>query len=245
MFNKHFTGDLEAIIQRVNSKGPGFAFTRFADGEHAVMERKPLQGYDWSMKDSFTKSSEALNKALDYRDENYYYGVSCACCDQEKYDYYKKRLSDCWDRVTYSNLFVNGNYGRTIEWMKSIPKIDFFLMNVNGMAPHESGKVSRVKDSCVLNIKTPKFFPSNVLEYFENEPYNIVDEQIDLICNFTKKIVMVSVGPLSEILIHYMYSQNKDNYYIDVGSVIDPMIHGDTRIYHHNSHWQNMICSKL
>lgn len=235
MFNKHFTGDLEAIIQRVNSRGSGFAFTRFADGEHAVMERKPLQGYDWSMKDSFTKSSEALNKALDYRDENYYYGVSCACCDQEKYEYYKQRLADCWDRVSYSNIFVNGNYRRTLEWIKSLPKIDLFLMN-------EAGEGKELP----INSSRRVYYPANVLNMFERISENVLEMTEEDISDLPEKsLVLVSVGPLSEILIHKMYSINKNNYYIDIGSVIDPMIHGDTRIYHHNSHWQNMVCSKL
>lgn|SRR5574343_1022852 len=235
MFNKHFAGDLEAIIQRVKNKGPGFAFTRFADGEHAVMEKKPLQGYDWSMKDSFVRSSEALNKALDYRDENYFYGVSCACCDQEKYDYYKRRLHDCWDRVSYSNMFVNGNYGRTIEWLKSLPKIDLFLMN-------EAGEGKELP----INSSRRVYYPANVLDMFERVSESILGMTEEDISDLPEKsLVLVSVGPLSEILIHKMYTSNKNNYYLDIGSVIDPMIHGDTRIYHHNPQWQKMMCNKL
>ena len=78
--------------------------------------------------------------------------------------------------------------------------------------------------------------------------YNTLDKSVYVICNHKAKkenfpfkvnvsqiqnqTILVSAGPISEILIHYMFSANPNNQYIDVGSSIDEFTHGyKTRPY--------------
>ena len=45
-------------------------------------------------------------------------------------------------------------------------------------------------------------------------------------------LFFISAGPLSEVLIDELYSENPNNRYIDVGSAIDEYVHGKvTRPY--------------
>jgi hypothetical protein len=49
---------------------------------------------------------------------------------------------------------------------------------------------------------------------------------LDYTSQVENKTFFVSAGPVSEILIHKMYSSNPNNQYIDVGSSIDEFVHG-------------------
>lgn len=233
MFTKNFKEDLKAIFNRVDSGGKGFAFNRFADGEYHVLEGKPLQGWDWSMKPEFSVTSSLLGNALSYEDDNYYYGVSCSCCDKEKYEYYKNKLSKVWHKVSYSNMFANGNYLDTLKWLSF--KRDIVLIanektNINNLPFH----VSRFQP-----VK------SNALEDFDKNPEAELSKYRWLLNYNSKNLVLISAGPLAKIILYRMFCIHPDNYYLDIGSVIDPFIHGNTRIYHHHPSWRSMICTGL
>jgi hypothetical protein len=60
-----------------------------------------------------------------------------------------------------------------------------------------------------------------------------VDATIDSIASqHTDTLFLVSAGPLSEAIIHRLYSKNPNNRYIDVGSSLDEIVHGKkTRPY--------------
>lgn len=230
MFSHDFSQDLEILLSQIN-KEP-FAFTRFADGEHAVLEGQHINGYDWTMESSFSLAKKDINSSLDYRDSRYFYGISCACCDPVKSQYYKNKLADCLERVSYSNMFVNSNYSKAREWLSSIPSNSWLLCNEkakNKSFPFKSNTI---------------YFSSNIIKAYETEK-NTILSSLSPILQESNKIVLVSIGPLSEILIYHLWNHNKTNYYIDIGSIIDPYIHGNTRIYHHDSSWLNRTCTSL
>lgn len=230
MFSHNFSQDLEILLSQIG-KEP-FAFTRFADGEHAVLEGQPINGYDWTMESSFSLARKDINSSLEYRDPRYFYGISCACCDSIKSQYYKNRLTNCLERVSYSNMFVNSNYNKAREWLSAIPSDSWLLCNEkakNKSFPFKSNNI---------------YFNSNIVKAYESEK-NTILSSVNPILEESNKIVLVSVGPLSEILIYHLWNHNKTNYYIDIGSIIDPYIHGNTRIYHHDSSWLNRTCTSL
>lgn len=230
-FTHNFNQDLDILLSEIGKEG--FAFTRFADGEHAVLEGKPIQGYDWFMEPSYQKSKKDITLALDYRHPRYFYGISCTCCDQEKATYYKGKLADCMHQVTYSNIFANGNYNKSKAWLESLNCNPWLLVN------------DKAYKKNIPFAHKPIYFSSNVLTEYEKDPSAVITTQVDLIPNFNNQLVLVAVGPMSEILIHYLWSFNKTNYYIDIGSIVDPYIHGDTRIYHHHPHWKTLNCTSL
>ena len=232
MFSKDFIKDFDILTNEI-SKEP-FAFVRYADGEHAVLERQPIQGHDWHMSPEYKIASEDINESLNYRHNRYFYGVSCYCCDPPKAEYFKNKLVDCWERVTYSNLFANANYIKTLEWLGKIDKPICVLGNLNMVSKKLPFKGSSV------------FYPSNIVQLY-NSGYK--EDIIAASITGTKikdNVVLVALGPLSEILIHKMWLENPSNYYIDIGSVIDPFIHGLTRDYHRkDSPFSKKVCNNL
>lgn len=219
MFTKNFTTDLEALIAREKS-GDHFAFARFADGEHALLENKSIRGWDWELTNSAAELQRTMKLAFQYNKSDYYYGVSCGCCDPVKYAYYKNALADRWDRVSYSNMFANSNYDRSIEWLKSLPN------------PVVLANVAAAKAAFPFTPFMIYTIPSHAVErYLElyQQWYQDLARCAKLCTNMT---FLVSCGPLSEIFIHWMHSINPKNTYIDVGSLLDPYMHGTTRDHH-------------
>jgi len=232
---KDFVKDLDSILSAADRRDH-FAFSRFADGEHAVLTKTPLTGYDWRMAPEFEVVSRELEAALGYRASNYYFGVSCPCCDKEKSEYYRKELGTIWnDRVTYSNIFVNGNYSKVISWLKDKEVIIFGNDKLRGAT------------NLPFKVIDAAYFPANSVELFndENRMQGLKRICEHIASKYSDKIFLISVGPISKIVIKSMFQRNPRNSYIDIGSVVDPYIHGSTRIYHHHPTWQNMICHGL
>lgn len=248
-FTHDFKQDLELIINEVENGEP-FAFGRFADGEHAVLEGLPLKGMDWKMKPEYTQARAAMNKALDYREPRYFYGVSCRCCDPAKAQYYKDKLQDCPERVTYSNIFVNGNYKRTLEWLKTTKR----KVVIIGNRKIRGDKLGTVLPTLPVDRNYIGNIPDNSLASYEGAQGRAGGYMFpipDAIDDTEPKLVLFAAGPMSEILMqkfheHMVAKDLPTHYLIDIGSVLDPWIHGsDTRIYHHHPHWQQLSCFQL
>ena len=108
-----FTQDFRRDFDQFDFRGPPFAFVRFADGERAVCTGRPIQGADgWNYSGGSSPFRDALFAALRYTDPDYYIGVSDGCCDPEAKAWYLREIALPLSRVTFSNIFVNGNYSR-------------------------------------------------------------------------------------------------------------------------------------
>ena len=113
MFDHDFVGDFLKLEDMILNK-EHFALARYADGEFHVMNGMPCQGIDgWRMDPSKTKIQEDLTKAFKHTEENYYYGISCPCCDKSTHEWFLKNCPQPVDRLTFSNIFVNANQERT------------------------------------------------------------------------------------------------------------------------------------
>ena len=108
-FRQDFRGDFEQF----DFFGPPFAFSRFADGERAICMGQPVQGADgWSYTGGSSQFREALLAALRFNAPDYYLGLSDGCCDPAAKDWYLQQITVPLNQVTFSNIFVNGNYER-------------------------------------------------------------------------------------------------------------------------------------
>ncbi len=230
MFTQDFRGDLEALIAKVERREP-FAFARYADGEYAVLKGQPIKGMDgWEMKPEYENLRAHIWKSLDHIEDNYFYGISCPCCDSPKHDWFKQHMYDKHsDNLTYSNLFVNGNYKRFKEWIPTL----------------------NVEDVKVVSCEMPKgcewgwhpIEPTALALY--NYDIEYYKEQWKYFASGSSRIYLISAGPLSEIIIHWMYEANPTNTYIDVGSAIDEFTKGKvTRGYQiEGTEFSNKICA--
>lgn len=227
MFNHKFKEDLDFILQKIQNKEP-FALARYADGEFAVLKNHKITGCDgWSITVEDKPFAEELQISLLHKEHNYFYGISCLCCDPSTHSQLKNILIDNWDRVTFSNIFVNSN------WKKSY---DFFM--------NYEDKIF----ICNANSKMTKNFykvPENVLKFYRFDKVSLKNYYCDIAKKYNNKLFCISAGPLAELIIHWMYLENPDNQYIDIGSCLDPYIHGKfTRLYHYeNNEFSRRVCS--
>lgn len=236
MFSRDFKKDFELLISQ---KTP-FSFTRYADGEYAVINGESIDGYDWNMRPSYLEAKKRINDGINilrtHNSTRNFIGISCPCCDPPKNQFYRNFFNDFYinNQITYSNLFVNGNYEDTIKWLYSLPVVPHLLMNDKAKAHAQNGIYA-----------TASYFPNNILE-----DLNKVKEQEENVIFMAKEndntLFLVALGPYSEIIIPELVKANPNNYYIDIGSVVDPWMHGSTREYHKKySEFRSRICTNV
>lgn len=111
-FTHDFRDDLNTLLAELDSGRP-FAFSRFADGELAILEGRDIPTADgWSSVNVTDQFRERLLAALQYRHPDYYLGIGCPCCDRGDWERLMKLAGREPDdpQVTFSTLFVNGNW---------------------------------------------------------------------------------------------------------------------------------------
>ena len=217
MFKHTFKEDLNIILEKIKNKEP-FAFARYADGELAVIENRHITGCDgWTITNQDSQFGQELLDSLKHTESNYFYGISCPCCDFPTYRHYKKSVESYWSRVTFSNLFVNSN------WKMAY---DFFM--------NHSDKIFICNENAKLDVPFYKV-PADVLTAYRNDREGLKKQYESIAENHESTLFCISAGPLAELIIHWMYSKNPNNQYVDTGSTLDPYIHKKiTRSYQAN-----------
>jgi hypothetical protein len=210
-----FSDDFIEITKMIKDKKP-FAFSRFADGEIAVMQGRQIVGSDkWATPNYVTKLGIDLLKAIEVVDENVYFGISCQCCDTPGRDYLLSLIKNDMKNVTFSNMFVNGNYSDFIEFSKTIDE------PVNLIANEEANL-----DNCPFKVSTFLPMPNDCVNYWEEMRNEFLDLLKESYSNINGELFLISAGPMSEAIIDYLWKINPTNRYVDVGSAIAEFIHG-------------------
>ena len=169
---------------------------------------------------------DELLRSLKHQEDNYYYAISCNCCDPVNSEIYKKLLNVPHERLTFANLWINGNY-------------TYFKENIGKV-----GSVHLITNANAYGRKYPfevsSFYPipHNCVEYYEQDPDRIHSLLNDFVDNAgSGQVFLVAAGALSEILVHKMFQRNPNNCYVDIGSALDLWTFGKaTRPYHNPEH---------
>ncbi len=209
-------------------KGENFTFSRYADGEVMLMSGKQVntltQAYrvdNWSAPSGITKVGKELLDSLNHTEKNYFYGISSKTDNINDYFYLKKNIKQKEENISFVNLWINANYKKSIEKYKTLNRPVTLICNYNAE-----------KDNFPFNVNTIIPFPDNCIEYWETNSDSFVDTLINQVGEKQNELFFISCGPVSEIIIHKLYSHNPNNTYIDVGSSIDEFVHGQkTRPY--------------
>ncbi|MEX2118242.1 MAG: glycosyltransferase [Pirellulales bacterium] len=200
-FNQNFRHDFHEF----DFRGPPFAFARFADGERAICTQQPVDGQDgWSYPGGPSPLAQDLLAALSFSDPDYYLGISDGCCDAEARDWYLQRIKVPLEQVTFSNIFVNGNYRR------------FQALDLSGMAivASEGGDYS---------------VPYNLLDAAFD-----LDELVDRLTRLDRPILVSAGPLSCVIIHKYWMRAARRRVIIDVGSAIDERTkRKKTRMYQH------------
>jgi hypothetical protein len=215
MITDSFRGDIEFIFNKLKNKEK-FSFSKYADGEYEVLRNQTLTNCDnWTF-DS-TNHSHVYDQLLDsftYKDEGYYVGISCPCCQpRAAIDWMRDQVGQ---NMTWANIFVNSNY----EYY-----VDKFLPEYKN---HDVILFSR-EDSKIHNL------PFEIEEHVPITRTAFIDN-FDLVENFkvedyNNKLFLFCAGPLGNMLAAKFWSKNKNNIYLDIGSTLNGYLTEPNRGY--------------
>jgi hypothetical protein len=228
MRNKDFRSEFEYFWKRVFFDKKPTYFVRYADGEAGLLQGKSFDATNqidgWVSK-GFNQFNLDLANALRHKEDDYFYGISCQCCDPSTKDYLLKLLLCPEDQITYSNLWINGNYNEFKSRLSSIIEPVIIVGNEQGQNktfPFPVFDYFPISNQVVEDWKIQR--DSFISAYFK-----ILDQQ-----NLLNQLVLFAAGPLSEILIDFSKGSGTGIHgrFIDVGSSLDEYIFGHpTREY--------------
>jgi hypothetical protein len=230
---KTFSGDFDKLKSYLETNTK-FAFTRFSDGELFILQNKRLElnenhyiigdsfGGGWYNKEEQKKFipeehqfyRQKLEDCLKYDDPLFFRGI-CTRPDVDEQTF--KWMIDLSGRdsesLTWSNLFINGNYERYLNEIVPLFKNYKIIMVVNESAnlsklPFKVDKDFRVGTNCFINNYDMVQTIKNYL--IEN---NIKDH-----------LFLVSAASLSNLIIHELYKTSKNNIYFEIGSTLNPIM---------------------
>lgn len=218
LLNKSFEEHFEFFKDKINKK-ENFTFARYADGERLVLNNSPIlqgtQAYNvdkWRYDNNICFSKDLL-ETCKHEEDDYYYAISCKCCDPQGEIFYKNLLKT--KNITFSNLFINANYENFINFVNNMEREVVLIANKNCMNsdyPFNIIKKVPIENDCVV--------------WYEKNKEIILKGLKILAKNYYNTLFFISAGPLSEIIIHNLYIINKNNTYVDVGSSLDIYTHG-------------------
>lgn len=230
MRERDFNKELDFFLNKIKNNNH-FSLSRWGDGELMILEGKHIdlrnvKNGEFRYDPNLNEYSEVRNKLIDsykYKDENYYVGIACKCCvGEDKFQYMKKLSGQDEENLTWANIFVNSNYNGFIRNYVEIFKKKDIIMIVNNQA--NTSKLSFNVEN-IYYVGTDAWYKNYDLIQkimMDIGEYNIVD-----------KIFLIAAGPLSNIMTAELWKYNKNNTYIDIGSVFDvQMGMKPTRGYH-------------
>ena len=230
---KTFEGYLELFREKL-SNGENFAFTRFSDGELFILQNKRLElnenhyiiGNNLGMgryneeeqkkfhPETHSENRQMLIDSLQHQQENYFKGISCRCCvSQSDFDFQMEMAGGDSEYMTWSNLFVNGNYEKYLERIVPLFKTKKVIIVVNKSADISQLGFDIVKD---FRVGTNCFI--NDVSIIDDLKKYISENDI------RDHLVLVSAASLSNLIIHQLFREFPNNTYLDMGSTLNPIM---------------------
>ena len=220
-----FAAVLERYLAKMRAREP-MALYRFGDGEmmlvdgQAVGEHTQAARVDrWSAPARMTQLGRDLLTVLTVQEPWAHFGIPCPCCNEAGY----RRLNTLQDKSpTFpANLFINANYPRFRAWL------DEELRSAADVALVYNERAVTVISRSTMTV------PDDVANRYEADREEILAKARAFARSLTpRSLVLVSAGPLSEVLIFTMWNEVPNHCYVDVGSALDELTHGHkTRPY--------------
>lgn len=182
-----------------------FALSKFADGEWEAIKGTqffPANG-EWQANGNdpaFELARQDLINSIKYREPDYY--VAICPCYKEAIEFSGQNESN----ITYANIFVNSNYSFYKE--KYIP---LYQERDIHLVTHRNTNLSD------LPFKVEKFYPIDYNAWIVNK--NLPDQILEQ--DLKNKLFLFAAGSFANILAYKLWSQNKNNTYLDVGSTLN------------------------
>jgi hypothetical protein len=230
---KTFNGDFNKIKSHLLN-GTNFSFTRFSDGELFVLQNKRLElnedhyiigdqrGGGWYNKEeqkTFIPGEhefyrKKLEESLACNLPKFYRGICTRPdVDLDTFNWMVDLGGGDSETLTWSNLFINGNYEKFINEIVPIFKTKKVILVVN-----ESANINK------LPFKVEKDFRVGTNCFINN--YGLIDEIKTYITenNIKNHLILVSAASLSNLIIHELHKLNTNNTYLEIGSTLNPIM---------------------
>jgi hypothetical protein len=190
--NKTFSKDITVLKDKLEKK-EHFTFSKFADGEWAVMKNSQLNNNEFQYTNSqgHMKARELLIDSFKYQHSNYHVGISCPCCQGRAFEDMKEYSGQPEERLTWANLWVNSNY-------------KYYLSDILPLFNNYNVALVAHKDSNLDNLPfMPKVFcPIDKDAWVVNQDKveklkNLIEEE-----NMEGWLFLFCCGPFGNILAH-------------------------------------------
>ena len=227
-FREHFIKFTEKI-----RSGENFAFARYSDGELYILQNKELkldQGLiqigdhkqmgvyepaDFKHFDPIQHNEfqQKLIEAYQHKQSGYYKGITCSCCiGKKEFDWQIDLHGGDDESLTWSNLWVNGNYPAFIT--QTLP---IFYNKECVFVGHEKADISKfpffVKDFRVG-------YNAMINDYGKIEDIkNWIKEN-----NIENHLFLFSASTFSNLAIYELFKEFPNNSYVDIGTCLTPMM---------------------
>jgi hypothetical protein len=222
MITDSFKGDILFISNKL-SRNDCFSFSKFADGEYAIISGQSITNIDgWNFdNDRDHRERSLLIEAFQYSSENYYIGICCPCCAPTAVNWMRESHNSN-GRVTWANIFVNSNYQIFCEYI--LPNINAWPGKVNIVASEKGIGKS-------LPIKVNTYIPIGQEAWKMPHAESIIAETAHLARKSSGQLFLFCAGPLGNMLAYKLHQISPDNTYLDIGSTLNRWLVGNNRGY--------------
>jgi hypothetical protein len=234
--NKSFTEDIK-VLERAIKNGENISFSKFCDGEWAVINNQSLNNkefwFDPSDEEDQFKRQELI-KAFQYKNPRYFVGITCVnVFGLQTHQEMTKLSGQDEDHLTWADIWVNSNYRYYLDNIVPLYGTKPVLMVCN-----EKAKVENLpfKPTIVVPVKNNAW----------KENWDLVQELTWLVKEkaWEDMIFLFCCGPFGNILCHKLTEVNNNNTYLDIGSTLNPFLQSsefERDYYMGNNYFSNMI----
>ena len=227
MITDSFRGDIEFIFNKLKHKDK-FSFSKYADGEFAILANQKITNCDdWTFDpNKHSHIREELIKSFRFKDPEYYVGVSCKCCQPESHVNWMREESG-QDILTWANIFVNNNYSYfTNNFLPEFSNHKIVLF------ANQNATIEK------LSFELYDYIPITGKAFIDN--FNLINEFP--IKNYQNCLFLFCAGPLGNMLAAKFWEVNKSNTYLDIGSTLNPFLTEINRGYLRGNDTQLKTC---
>ncbi|TPX64639.1 hypothetical protein SpCBS45565_g05732 [Spizellomyces sp. 'palustris'] len=219
------------IIEVLENKRSGVAIARYGDGERELMlggtinagtQAGKVDKWSWEKPGVSLLGQDLLDTLSSHYDEPYFYGFAAPTQDAGGLRFFINATEQHLDYITFANIWVNDNYKHTKEFIKKIG--EQYAGRVVIIANHIA------KDRNLVPSWASEFFsiPDDCVAFWEQNRDEHLAKIEDLGRRHTRKLFMISAGPMAKIYVHKLWNVNPYNAIIDFGSSLDEILKGET-----------------
>lgn len=212
--NKDYLQDIK-ILHEAIKKQECISFSKFCDGEWAVMLNQPINNKEFWFDPKNEKDQskrQALIEAFQYKNERYFVGVTCVgVFGIETHRQMVSLSTQDQDHLTWADIWVNSNYR-------------YYLQNIVPLYSERPVVIFANRKAKIENLLFRPYLHYPVDDNAWEFNWDIIQEASDVARGLNNCIFLFCCGPFGNILCHKLTEANPKNTYLDIGSTLNPFL---------------------